>query len=122
MILEIYVRLPYLNFLDLLPETHLFFCYLVLEVKDTHFSSILSLLSIWFITRNWAVVQIESNIHAPVLLNLSNLLQKSDQMLSKPIILSLSATCLINSIIILSWLMKLFDLILQVTVNSFSVR
>ena len=42
--------------------------------------------------------KIESNIRAPVLLNLLNLLQKSDKMLDKPRIVSLFHNCLINSI------------------------
>ena len=42
--------------------------------------------------------RLESNIHAPVLLNLLNWLRKREKMLGKPHILSLSPTCLINSI------------------------
>ena len=40
----------------------------------------------------------ESNIRPPVLLNLLSSLRKRDKMLGKPRILSLSPTCLMNSI------------------------
>ena len=44
------------------------------------------------------MIYIESNIAAPVLINLLNLLRKSDIMLGKPCYLSLFPTCLINEL------------------------
>ena len=46
----------------------------------------------------WIKYDYESNIPAPVILNLSTLLQKSDKILCKPCIYLILPTCLINSI------------------------
>ena len=45
-----------------------------------------------------SIITLSKLIHAPVLLNLLNSLQKSDRMLGKPQILLLSPTSLINPI------------------------
>ena len=50
-----------------------------------------------------------TNIHAPVLLNVLNSLQKRDKMLGKPCILSFSQTCLVNLITLTGLCMILYE-------------